>query len=898
MPISSGTKLGPYVIEGPLGAGGMGEVYRANDTRLGRTVAIKILPGEHAATAELRQRFEREARAVSSLNHPHICTLFDVGHESGTDFLVMEYLEGETLEARITRGPLARAEMLRTAIEIAGALDKAHRQGIVHRDLKPGNIMLTKGGAKLLDFGLAKPGGGAMLMSGETLLTTPAGAKALTAEGSIVGTVQYMSPEQLEGKEADARSDIFSFGAVLYEMATGKRAFAGKSHASLIAAILEHEPKPISELQPMTPPPFERVVRKCMAKDPEERWQSAGDLASELKWIAEGGSQRGVAAVVAAPKAKGARAVALPAAIAIAALLAGAMGTLFFAGRKPERVLRANILPPEKTSFRFIGDKAGPPVISPDGTHVVFLAALDGKSQLYLRALDAATAVPLPETLNASFPFWSPDSRSIAFFSDGKLKRMEISGGPPLTICDAPLPRGGSWGSKGVIVFEPTINSGIFEVPDNGGTPREVIKPDNMKYTTYRWPWFLPDGKRFLYLAASHNATESADTAVYLASLDGKENRRVVQTLSGAIVVSGYLLFMRQNVLMAQKFDASKGEPQGQAVALADGVQDDAGVWRGVFTASEHGILLYQTGKVGSLKRLVWYDRAGKSLGTVGEAENFQGVDLSPDGKQAAVIVGDPQGAVWIYDLKGNTKNRITFDIGRYMASAWSSDGKQVAYASGSRANRQNMAPALYEKPATGAGEERLLLEEGKVDRVVCAWSPDGRYLIYADGVAGVGTMGDLWVLPMSGDRKPFLYLQTSRDERDAQFSPDGRWVAYMSNESGQNEVYVAPFPWTGAKWQVSTQGGAIPRWRHDGKELFYVPLGDNMLTATEVSGSGAEFHLGATHPLFRINSNFSGWPYAVSPDGQRFLVATSGDESAEAVTLVENWTAELEKKK
>ena len=899
MTLAAGTKLGPYEIQSPLGAGGMGEVYRARDTRLERTVAIKILPAHLSANPEAKQRFEREAKAISSLSHPNICHLYDVGAQDGVDYLVMEYLEGETLADRLKKGALPLDQLLRCGMEIAEGLDKAHRSGVVHRDLKPGNIMLVKTGAKLMDFGLAKAGAVSTVSQpaeGLTQSLSPSlgnPAAPLTAHGTVVGTFQYMSPEQVEGKEADARSDNFALGAVLYEMATGKRAFEGKSAASAMAAVLDRDPALISSVQPTSPPALDLVVKTCLAKDPDQRFQSAHDVALQLRWLA----QSSLTAVPAAPLV-GRKKERSPLAWGLAALsllAAISIGALHFAGLKAPRVLRAQLLPPEKATFNFIADAAGPPVISPDGSHIVFSAGGEGKPQLYLRALDAVAAQPLLGTSGAIFPFWSPDSRSVGFFQDGKMKRIDIAGGPPLAICEAPRPRGGSWGSSGIIVFEPDNGGGIFQVPASGGTPSQVTKPDSVEYTSHRWPWFLPDGKHFLYLAVNHNAPVAAETAIFLASLDLKESRLLVRTLSQAVYASGYLLFLRQNTLIAQPFDASRGELKGEPIGLIDGVQYDGGVWHGMFTVSENNMLLYQTGTAGSAVRLNWFDRTGKKLGTVGDPDDYKMVGISPDEKSLALDIGNPLGALWTYDLSRNVKTRLTFTTAVGVDAAWSPDGRQIAYTSAVRlANRY----AIYVKSSNGAGEEKRLLEAPKdTAQAVCDWSPDGGYLMYTVGTSGIGNGHDLWVLPMTGERKPFAYLQTRADEDVAQFSPDGRWIAYRSDESGRPEIYVAPFPWTGAKWEISTGGGDWPRWRHDGKEIFFVPSGGNLLMSAEVDGSGREFHVGATHGLFRLSMTGSPGSYSVSHDGQRILVLSLTEDSSQPLTLLENWSLELKKK-
>ncbi|HMA18967.1 MAG TPA: protein kinase [Thermoanaerobaculia bacterium] len=556
MTLSSGTRLGPYELLAPVGAGGMGEVYRAKDTRLDRTVAVKVLPSHLSASAESRQRFEREAKTISQLSHPHICALYDVGNQDGVEFLVMEYLEGETLSDRLAKGALGFDQVLRYGVEIADALDKAHRQGIVHRDLKPGNVMITKSGVKLLDFGLAK----AMLpeTSRGSLTALPT---ALTQEGTILGTFQYMAPEQLEGKEADARTDIFSLGTVLYEMATGQKAFSGKTQASLIAAIIERTPPAISTIAPMTPPAFDRVVRTCLAKDPEDRWQTAHDVMLELKWVAEGGSAAGVPApVVARRKSREKLAWVLAALFAIGTIGSAIIALRFWKAAAGTRTIRASVMPPPKSSFRFYG-LAGAMALSPDGRFLAYVASLpEGKRTLWVRPLDSMTEQALAGTEEAAFPFWSPDSRSIGFFANDRLKKIAVSGGPALTICPAIDGRGGAWSGGGSILFA-LRNSVIYRVPETGGSAIAITKFDASRSdTSQRWPVALPDGRHFLYLA-SPQGSASDNNALFFASIDGKENRKILQPAPmNAAYASGHLLYARENTLLAQRFDPTGGD--------------------------------------------------------------------------------------------------------------------------------------------------------------------------------------------------------------------------------------------------------------------------------------------------------------------------------------------------
>jgi serine/threonine protein kinase/roadblock/LC7 domain-containing protein len=883
MALTSGTKLGPYEILSPLGAGGMGEVYRARDTRLDRSVAVKILPSHLSEDAEAKQRFDREARTISSLNHPNICTLHDVGHQDGIDYLVMEYLEGQTLADRLSKGPLPVEQVLRYGIEICDGLEKAHRSGVVHRDLKPGNIMLTKTGAKLMDFGLAKASVPAAASGLTANLSSPPGSHPLTAQGTVVGTFQYMSPEQIEGREADARSDIFALGAVLYEMVTGNRAFEGKTAATAMAAVLEREPAAISSMQPMTPPALERLIKTCLAKDPDERWQTAHDVKLQLKQIADGTSQVSAPTMTIAPR-KPRNMLAWLLAGMLAVVAAAALFFLDETYQKQLPILRVEINPPDKMQFNLSGDHSGPAVLSPDGRYIAFSAYAAGGAQLYLRSLDSTAPRALPGTEGATFPFWSPDSRSIAFFTDDKLKRIEVSGGTPVTICGSTLGRGGTWNQDGTIVAALSYNTGLSRVPASGGAPVPVTTADGSVYSSHRWPWFLPDGKHFLYIAVKHNAPTSPETAVFLASLDGKENTLLFHSLSNAIYASGRLLYQRENSLVAQPFDASSGKFNGEPQTLSENVEFDAGLWRTNISASTDGMLLYASGTATGTEILTWFDRSGKRLGTVGDQGEFYDLDLSADEKKIATTdLNTNIATIWVRDMTNNLKTRLTFSGSAHLTPIWSPDGKEVAFTS-------DQQRAISVKTLGSSAAERTLLSSpNPIYQAISDWSHDGRYLMYEQG-AGMNT--ELWVLPLSGDSKPFSY--TSGSSRGT-FSPDGHWVAYVGQEGGRPEVFVAPFPWTGAKWQISNGGGAGPRWRADGKELFYFDL--NGIAAAEVNGSGSAFAVGNTKLLFRLPLRGTiAREYAPSHDGQRFIAIMPSEGSSQTLTLFQNWPAELKK--
>ena len=893
MALSSGTKLGPYEILASVGSGGMGEVYRARDTRLDRIVAVKVLLDAVFQDSARRQRLEREARAVSSLSHPNICTLHDVGHQDGVDYLVMEFLEGETLADRLAKGPLPPDQVLRHAVEIAGALDAAHRRGIVHRDLKPGNIMLTRTGAKLLDFGLARTDAGALPgISG--LSATPTHTRPLTAEGTMVGTVQYMAPEQVEGKPADARSDLFAFGVVLYEMTTGRRAFQGKSQAGLIAAILASEPPPLSTLQPLAPPALELVVRGCLAKDPEERSQSAHDLMLELKWIAETGPHADAAAPDRTRSRNRERAW-----MALALLLAVAMALLVVTRRRGDAtaagVIRSSILPPEKSAFFFGGVSPGPVVISPDARLLAFVARTpEGRELLWVRPLDTLSARPLDGTDGASFPFWSPDSRSIGFFADAKLKKIEAEGGPPQTLCETSIARGGSWSQEGTIIFAPDVSDSIYRVPASGGEPAPVTLLDEARHHfNHRWPSFLPDGRHFLFLARS---SSEENTGIYVGSLDSRDQKFILAGRSNAVYAPpGYLLFVRDRTLLALPFDARRLEITGDAIPVADPVSVNASIGRAIVDVSSSGVLVYQGGVLAGNSQLVWFDRTGKPATVIGTPTFYLLPRLSPDNKRLVVQVADPRSFnsdLWIYDVARGIKTRFTFETAIETSPVWSPDGTRIAYAS-NRTGRFHM----FAKASSGAGPEETLVEEPDADARPLSWSPNGRYIAFLRRQVKGPTRGDVWILPLFGDRKPFPFLQSEFEEAFANFSPDGHFIAYVSNETGRNEVYITPFPGASGKWQVSSAGGMAPRWRGDGRELFYMAP-DNRIMSVDIGPKGDRLEVGTVRPLFQTHSLQSiVGPYDSYSDGKRFLVVSESEQAAsEPITLVVNWTAALRK--
>lgn len=895
MPIASGTKLGPYEIQSELGAGGMGEVYRARDTRLDRQIAVKVLAGHLSSSPELKQRMEREARAISSLNHPHICQLYDIGSQDGTDYLVMELLEGETVAERIRKGALPLNEVLKVGAEVADALQVAHRAGIVHRDLKPANVMLTKSGAKLMDFGLAKPFGMTATASGAApsftaaaTLTGLSPASPLTTAGSIVGTIQYMSPEQIEGKEADARSDIFALGAVLYEMVTGKRAFEGKSQISVASSILEKDPEPISAAKPTIPSAFEHVVKTCLQKNPEERFQTAHDVRLELRWIAEDHPSTSVPALPPRARHPGERLAWV--AVLLVAIVAGVISGFFISRPSPARVIRTVIAPPEGTSFRLTGDLAGPPVLSPDGAYVAFSAAAsDGKVVLWVRPTDKLEAHAMAGTDDVIFPFWSPDSKSLGFFADGKLKTIDLNGGSPQSICDAPQGRGGSWGPNGVVLMTADTQAPIVRVNVNGGAPIAVTKLDRTRHTSHRWPFFLPDGKHFLYLAINHDSAQSEKDEVYFASLDGAENRPLLRSLSSAIYSSGLVLFARGSQLMAQKFDPASGKLSGEAQVLANGLANDLSTWHMDASASGTGLLVMGSGGTPDWQ-LVWVDRTGKRIGVVADKlSNLQFARLSAQGDKVALVVDTGANDIWVLDLARGIRTRLTFGPVTNDFPVWSPDGKWIAY--GSQSNGKNH---LYRKLSDGSGAEELLLDDEQT-LIPGDWSSDSQYLLYSRGPF-FSNGAEIWALPLEGDRKPFLIVPHSASSYAGagRLSPDGRWLAYSSNESGQTEVYVIPFRGGQGKWQVSQSGGDRPLWGKDGKSLYYADLNFTVF-AVPVKQLNDTLQFGSAE---QIVSNLASqiFFYDVSPDGKKILLNVISQQVNQSITVVTNWTGELKK--
>jgi len=899
MAILPGKRLGPFEILSSIGAGGMGEVYRARDTRLDRIVAIKVLPTHLADRSELRERFDREARTIASLNHPHICTLHDIGHQDGIDFLVMEYLEGETLAQRLQKGALPLDQVLQYAIEISDALDKAHRKGVTHRDLKPGNIMLTKSGTKLLDFGLAKLKQDATLAIPDSQLPTM--KSAVTAEGTILGTLQYMAPEQVEAKEVDARTDIFAFGAVVYEMATGKKAFEGKSSASVIAAILKDEPPAMSSLTPMTPPALDRVVKKCLAKEPDQRWQTATDLCGELEWIVEGGSQVTSAPAVPAKgiPALGARALILG--LGALLLVAAITGLTVWSLKPslPRLVSRLTVtLPPGQ---QLAGLEYGPAVaLSPDGSHLAYIASQGGTQLIYLRAMDSLEARPIAGTDGAANPFFSPDGQWVGFFAGGKLRKASVNGGSAQTLSDAPIPEGASWGSQGIIAFAPSSVGALRQISDSGGTAQPLTRPDKGG-NSHRWPEFLPGGKALLFATGPATANWT-NAQVAVLSVGTNERRNLAQEgTNPRYAISGHLIYVQGGNLMALPFDPQRLTATGAAVPVVDGVME-SGTGSAQYSFSDTGSLIYVPGGVQAAQlQLVWVGRNGAEQPVPAPAHSYHFPHLSPDGQRAAVSVTEQGTQTWMYDLSRETLSRFTFQGSVNIPGAWTHDGKRFAFQSNS--DKEGQQNIFWQLADGSGGLERLTTSENL--QAASSWSPDGQLLAFIEVTPTTGI--DIWVLRMSDPsggsgqvRKAQPFLQTPFNETAPRFSPDGRWLAYMSDESGRYEIYVQPYPGPGGKWQISTDGGTEPVWNPNGRELFY-RSGAKMMTVDISTQPG--FAAGRPRMLFegRYEPSPLTFPnYDVSPDGQRFLMVKPSESAGAAPTqinVVLNWFEELKQK-
>jgi serine/threonine protein kinase len=888
MPLSAGTNLGPYEILASIGAGGMGEVYRARDTKLERDVAIKVLPAALARDPDRLARFEREARLMASLDHPNIGAIYGLEESNNTPALVLALIEGPTLADRIATGPVPLEEVIHLAGQMAEALEYAHDRGVIHRDLKPANVKITREGTvKVLDFGLAK----ALTGEGDSLSASPANSPAMsptltmraTQAGMILGTAAYMAPEQAKGKTVDRRADIWAFGVVFFEMLTGEPLFTGDSAAEIMASVIKEEPK-LDRLPSSTPPVIRRLIERCLNKDPKQRLQAIGEARITLQTpnnvepaAVPGGDQP--VELAASKKSRLAWITATSAILALAAL-----AWVHFREIPPvEKSLRFQIAPPDKTpigAFR----------LSPDGRHLAFISG----AKVWVRSLDSLESKSLEGTEGATYPFWSPDNENLGFFSGGKLKRIARTGGPVQTLCDAATGRGGTWSREGVIVFSPGPTATLFRVAAAGGAPVPVTKFLGPSANQgHRFPEFLPDGQHFLYAAQSD---KPEDNGVYVGSLDGTR-ARILPEQSSAIFApepagqtNGYILFRRLDALMAQPFDAVRLQLAGDVFPVSDGVGEAfaANTGFGAFSLSADGTLVLGSGESGS-RQFVWFDRAGKRMAAATEPANLvteSGPTLSPDGRKLAYVTGNnEESTIWIQDLAGGSPSRFTFEPGRNGNAVWSPDGSRIAF---SLQPRSVSNSDLLVKPANGSGKEELLLHAG-VNGTATDWSRDGKLLAYTTDLPS----SDLWLLPLEGERKPVSFLRTPFAETDGHFSPDAKFLVYGSDESGQRQIYVQPVPPNGSKWQVSKVGGVNPAWRRDGKEIFYVSP-DRKLMAAPVKTEPA-FEAGSPQTLFEAGNG----AYIPSLDGQRFLVVVpAGGEAAQApsLTVVTHWQAGLKK--
>ena len=897
MTLVAGTKLGPYEITGAIGAGGMGEVYRARDTKLGRDVALKVLPEALAADPERLARMRREAQVLASLNHPNIAAIYGFEDSGRTHALVMELVEGPTLAERIKSGAIPPGEALPMAKQICEGLEYAHERGIIHRDLKPSNVKITaEGNAKILDFGLAKALEGDAVSA--DISSSPTISRMATQAGIILGTAVYMSPEQAKGKTVDRRADIWSFGCVLYEMLTGETAFSGETVTDTLAAVIKSEPD-WSQVPTATPARIRELLQRCLKKDVRQRLQSVGDARIAIDDIISGVAQNSSsygATVATVPVSVPRWRHALPwAGMAVLAIVAAIFAAGYVARTpRPAQTIVSEIEPPTGESFAFAGQQAAPPVLSPDGKKLAFAAlGPSGKEQLWVRPLDSATAQPLAGTDGGTFPFWSPDSRDLGFFANGKLERIDTAGGPPQVLCDSAAGRGGTWGADGTILFTPEIMGGVSRVPSVGGMPNHVAGTgsESSAMGSGRWPQFLPDGKHFLFFRYSGNAMESG---TYVQSLDGGKPKLLLQGFSNAVYAApGYLLFIEQGALMAERFDAGELRLTGNATPIAENVVQNFVVFRSTFSVSDSGMLVYQGGANGGTFALLRYDRSGKQIGEIGVPGEYYSPRLSPDGSKLAVAVRDAKGNnLWIFDLTRNVKTQLTFS-GSDISAAWSPDGKTLAFESA-----RGKLFHLCLIAADGTGKTTPLVDDN-ANEYNPVWSADGRYLLYERSERTTPSQTSVWALPMFGNRKPFQVVNSQFVTDEPALSTDGKWLAYVSRESDQPEVYLARFGPEGAngRWQVSTNGGMWPEWRRDGKELFYDGM-DGRIMAAEIDQHGSQVSIGQAQALFQTNySGGPGWTYDASADGRTFLVISQGAQHAsEPLTLVVNWPALLKR--
>ena len=891
MTLSPGSRLGPYEILAPLGAGGMGEVYRAHHPRLGREVAIKVLPERVAADPEALVRFEREARAVAALSHPNILAIFDFGSDNGISYAVTELLQGETLAERLARGPMPTEALARIGAEICAALAAAHRKGIVHRDLKPANVMLTKSGAKLLDFGLAKAA--SPVISGGDLTSAQTSAPEVTREGVIVGTLSYMSPEQLEGKTVDARTDVFSLGATLYEMATGTKAFEGKSQAALLSAVLTNQPPSVSSIRPMSPPALDRIVTLCLAKDPDERWQTAHDVGLQLQTLTD---PTPASSDVSPPPRHRARWLASAIAAAALAFTAFALLRARPPDPAPARSVRFPLPPPTNRAF-YSTFETTETAVSPDGSQIAFVsspyaasaarrgvAPLDapGTRGIWIRDLSSLESRPVSGTDDAMSVFWSPDGASLGFFTPGKLKRILLSGGAAVPICDVTAGGGksGTWGADGQILFTSIQAPALFQVAATGGTPVKLLEvPASEGQVRFNWPWFLPDGRRFLYLVRQRGKEGVLNLA------EPGKSPRTLGPISSSVQYGGpgYLVFVREGALLAQRFDEEAGRLVGGPFAIAERINYFLSSGHASFAASRSGTLVYQSHE--DVSRLSWIDRSGRTVESIGPPGNYLNLWVARNGRRIfydRTRPGIGTFDIWSFDLERGVETPVTSEPETEIAPLLLMDGKNLAYS----ANRGG-GLRLFRRNLEDGRDEQLNSTTSTFQQPQDV-SPDGRTLVFVQ--RGPQGTFDIWTVPLVGSRQPTALVQSPFDKKEARFSPDGRFLAFISAESGQSEAYVMPYPGPGEKVRVSSGGARLLQWGRDGRELFYLAA-DGRLMSLPLRTSPS-LATGTPVALFKVEGK--PWlSFALSSDGKRFLAVVpeiAADE--QPMTVVLNWTA------
>jgi serine/threonine protein kinase len=881
-----------YKILEKLGEGGMGEVYKAQDTKLDRFVALKFLPSQLTASEDNKARFIQEAKAASAMNHPNVCTIYDIQEFDSQLFIVMEYIDGQTLRDR--KKNISEKQILDIGIQVAEGLAAAHEKGIVHRDIKPENIMIRKDGiVQIMDFGLAK-------------LRTSDNASRLTKAGTTMGTMGYMSPEQVQGLDIDHRTDIFSLGVVLYELLAGESPFKGMHETAIMYEIVNVEPPPISTIKEGIDPQLDGIILECLEKDKDERFQSAKELAKNLRKfrrvLSAGRASKiyNVSSTTVHPVTTQVEEQSMPKKSFlpwIAAVVLG-IGFLIFAflyfmkAPATEQVVRAFIHSPENTFFsqQSGGNSSGGQIsISPDGQKIAFVATDSlGKTHLYVRALSSLTALSLPSTEGAYYPFWSPKSDFIGFFVEGKLKKIDASGGPPLSICDALAGRGGTWGVNDIIIFTPSPFSPLFQVPAAGGTPVQVTLLDSSNNeSTHRYPWFLPDGKHFLYVVRVNNTNREDEVRV--GSIDGSISKVVLKSHSNAIYANGYLLFVREQTLLAQKFDTGNLELKGNAVPIAEQIRFDGTFNHGSFSASQNGVLIYEGNLAPVLNQMAVFNRDGSKITVLEGTQSVQEGAFSPDNSKIAYSTVSQQQRnenIWVYDISRKLSIRLTFNPKLENDPIWSPDGKKIIYTSDHGDGR-----GVFIKNADGTGDERKLLSYGS-DIFATSWIKDGKWICVTDS-----PHRDILVYTADGQKPPIKFLQTDFVEEEGRFSPDGHWLLYMSNESGQQEVYVRPFPGPGGKWQISPNGIHYRAfWKGDGKEIYYISI-DGKMTAVRVNAVGNSFSVGEVETLFDAFAEGVSYMLDASKDGQKFLVSYNPIQSnSELLTMVMHWNDELKK--